>query len=64
MNDFQERVIQERNLLGEKAHALSKFIRSDKQFSRLPVEERGLLQSQLLVMNQYYLILSERIDRF
>jgi hypothetical protein len=63
MQDFQQRVVDERVALVEKIDKLSPFI-GCSVFQNLPVEERNRLTRQLYIMNQYAEVLDERIQNF
>ncbi len=62
MKSYQERLITERNELGEKLVKLKEFIVS-LQFKSLPEEDRALLDDQCIVMKEYSRILDSRILR-
>ncbi len=69
MEDYQQRVIIEKNELRIKLNALSKFIGcgltlSDDDFSNLNSYDQGLLRRQEYLMREYIMILLERIDTF
>lgn len=63
MQDYQLRVIKERDELQEKTESLSKFI-GEGDFLDLPVEDRFLLCKQRDEMNCYLETLEFRITRF
>ena len=63
MLDFQERVIKERDELGEKKIALHKFFGTEV-FSNLPVDEQVRLRLQHEYMGLYYEVLADRIQKF
>lgn len=63
MKDFQQRVVSEKEELDHKIEKLTAFIRSEKMKS-LPVAEQIRLDNQLHHMNQYSLILGNRINKF
>lgn len=63
MQDFQQRVIDERQSLVEKIEKLSPFMEGDI-FRNLPADEQERLQRQLGIMNQYAGVLGERIQEF
>lgn len=65
MKDFQERVIKEREELGVKLHALSKFIDGGSEiYITLPLQEKSRLAMQRTAMLQYFEVLGQRIDAF
>lgn len=63
-NKYQERVFKEADELQNKIYALEDFIRSNAIFGKLDILDRGLLESQHLLMIQYATILRQRIARF
>lgn len=63
MQDFQLRVIEERQSLDEKRVKLAVFISGDL-FKSLPLDEQDRLRRQLDVMDAYSQILCERISEF
>lgn len=63
MEDFQIRVIDERDQLSEKLDKLDSFIESDR-FQDLHWRDRHLLTRQAVCMQSYKEILDERINRF
>ncbi len=63
MEDYQQRVIDEKKELDEKLGKLRVFIRSAK-FPTLPFIERDLLRKQMFVMEEYSEILGKRIMLF
>lgn len=63
MQDYQSRVIKERDELQEKIDSLSKFIDEGGLFLDLPVEDRFLLCKQRDEMNCYLETLEYRIMR-
>jgi len=63
MEDYQERVIEEKKELDAKIDKLGEFIRSD-EFVSVPMAEQVRLKQQRTVMNQYSDILAARIDGF
>jgi len=64
MQDYQLRVIKERDELQIKIESLSKFIDEGDLFLDLPVEDRFLLCKQRDEMNCYLETLKYRIMRF
>ena len=60
----QQRVVQEKSELDEKAHALSKFIGENPIFEGLPPEEQERLKVQNDLMWQLSEILGLRIAAF
>lgn len=63
MQDYQQRVIQEKQELDEKISKLKDFICGDK-YNTLPVSEQNRLTKQLEYMEGYSEILNERIKNF
>lgn len=63
MEDFQQRVVDEKKELDEKREKLAAFF-TGSIFPTLPVEERVRLERQLDAMNEYSSILGERIAAF
>ena len=63
MQEFQERVVIEKNELDYKLNKLSDFIMSD-DLEALPNEEQARMAKQAIVMIKYSKILGERIDAF
>lgn len=61
---YQVRVIDEKNELDVKISALHKFIEESLVFAGLKQDEQGRLRSQRTFMEQYSLILGERIAAF
>lgn len=64
MRPYQQRVVDEKMDLDEKAKALSDFIGYSNTFGILEQEEQELLKEQCEIMWQYSEILGERIRRF
>ena len=63
MEDFKQRVIDEKTALDEKFKALNVFMASDT-FKSLDAEEQGLLRQQALAMFNYSNALAARIGRW
>jgi hypothetical protein len=63
MQDFQLRVVEERQSLDEKRGKLAFFINGDF-FKSLPPDEQDRLRRQIDVMDAYSQILNERISEF
>jgi len=63
MQPHQQRVITEKAELSEKVDKLEKFI-SGSVYSSLPAAEQMRLSRQLLIMQLYEQVLSERIGAF
>jgi len=61
MDDYKDRVRQERDELAEKVRKLSDFLSCNPPVDAL---ELGLLHNQLSVMQPYLEILDDRISRF
>ena len=64
MEDFQKRVVVERDDLEEKAKALSDFIGNSPLFNEIVAAEQERLKVQNDIMWQYYEVLNERIQNF
>ena len=63
MNEWQNRVIEERNALQEKIMKLNDFIKCPK-FMSLKFTDREILVLQLKIMQEYFQILELRIEAF
>jgi len=63
MKPYQERVVKERAELDEKLEKLNAFGTSDF-FSSLPLDEQQRLIRQSKIMDQYSVVLGERIAAF
>ena len=63
MQDFQQRVIDERAELVKKLDKLSEFLKDDV-FKHLPEFQRELLTRQHVVMQEYASVLAQRIAHF
>lgn len=63
MEDFQQRVVAEKDELDTKIAALKKFFDSDT-FKTVPIEEQKRLQAQAKAMDEYSNILHQRIAAF
>ena len=59
MKEYQQRVIEEKNILSEKIDKLSKFLESNVAET---LAEHSLLKEQLAVMETYRSILNKRIS--
>jgi hypothetical protein len=65
MQEYQQRVVQEKANLDEKIAKLNAFLGQDGFPARVPDEaERSRLTSQFSVMSEYSRILGERIANF
>lgn len=64
MKDYQQRVIDEKKELDEKAKKLSDFIGLSSEFENIPPDEQERLREQNEIMWQYSEILGQRIDAF
>lgn len=62
-HDWQQRVVDERKELEEKANKLKDFL-VHTGFSNLLKEDRLLLVDQHTIMREYIRVLTRRIDRF
>ena len=63
MEDYQERVVQEKADLDIRAKALSDYMHGDF-YANLPAIDQGLLMVQLEFMKGYSNTLARRIDLF
>jgi hypothetical protein len=61
--EYQQRVIDEREELGKKKIDLHKFF-GTVQFSTLPIDEQVRLRLQHEYMGLYYEVLADRIQNF
>lgn len=64
MQPHQERVVAEKNDLGEKLNKLKAFIMESPIFTTLPAAEQKRLNRQYDAMLEYFKILGERITAF
>lgn len=64
MQEFQQRVVDEKVALEDKCTKLALFINNGEHFVRLPVSEKDRLCRQRLAMLEYLSILIERINAF
>ena len=64
MEDFQQRVVDEKAELDERTDRLEKFIASSPVFAESPVGERHRLVRQHTHMAAYSDVLGERISSF
>ena len=65
MQDFQLRVIEEKEQLLEKINKLHKAVYGDNSlFGKIDDEDCILLQKQLVKMTEYYIILQQRVAKF
>lgn len=63
MEPYQQRVVDEKRELDEKLDKLIEFVKTDA-FKLINSEEQGRLKRQLAIMEQYSMVLSERIVHF
>ena len=63
MQIYQERVVDEKSELSEKLEKLEAFI-GGTIYNSLPPSEQTILSRQLLIMQLYEQVLSERIGSF
>ena len=63
MEDYQQRVVDEKDELDQKLDRLSVFMKGDT-FKGLPSEEQSRMDRQLKAMSAYSEILAERIAAF
>ncbi len=61
---YQQRVVDEAGELRHRIAKLTDFIAADKSFSSIPAEEQARLKRQLVAMNEYLLIINDRIGAF
>ena len=64
MEAYQERVVQEKKELDEKISKLNIFLQSDDIDSKVDIQEKSRLVSQLCAMTIYSNLLFERIANF
>lgn len=64
MEDYQNRVIEEKNKLDKKAKSLSDFIGNSPTFDTINPEEQERLKEQCEIMWEYSEILGKRIAAF
>lgn len=65
MQDFQLRVIEEKEQLFEKINKLHKAVYSENSLlGKIDDEDYVLLQKQLVKMTEYYIILQQRVAKF
>lgn len=64
MQEFQQRVVEEKTDLDAKAKKLSCFISTSEQFLKLPEDEKERLKVQNDIMWQYSEVLGQRIAAF
>lgn len=63
MQPHQQRVVDEKDQLGERLEKLLEFIETDL-YKNLPEKDKELLFFQSQIMEDYYEVLEERIERF
>jgi hypothetical protein len=63
MEDFQKRVVEEKDALVEKMNKLDPFL-STPTYANLPPDEQSRLSRQYLIMQLYAQVLEERISAF
>ena len=64
MQEFQQRVLDEKKDLDDKLDKLKAFINTDEKFLRLSVGEQLRLERQAEIMQDYSDVLTERIASF
>ena len=64
MHTYQERVVEEKRELDEKASKLSAFIGMSPIFEDLPAKEQELMKEQCETMWEYSELLGKRIEGF
>ena len=63
MTAYELKILEERDDLINKIKKLKEFMYTD-EFEGMDPIDKGLLMSQLRIMNPYFEILQERIERF
>ena len=64
MQDWQQRVIEERDELAERINKLGAFIGSKRLPEVTTQQDRALLVEQLTLMERYYDVLCRRVEAF
>lgn len=64
MKAHEQRVVDEKNELGERLAKLTTFIESNPLFRSLDYDEQGRLKIQRFIMGEYKSVLEDRIDNF
>ena len=64
MEDWQQRVIEEKEALDKKLTKLQEFLGKSAKCERLPSDDKVLLVQQEMAMRQYSDILGERVAAF
>lgn len=64
MEEWQQRVIDERMALNDKKHKLIDFLHDRTKPKTMPLEQVRLLHEQLAAMDWYDYILAQRIQSF
>ncbi len=64
MQEYQQRVIDEKQQVNDRAVALSLFIGTNQVFNTLPAEEQELLREQCEIMHEHSEVLGKRIALF
>jgi hypothetical protein len=64
LQEFQQRVLDEKKDLDDKLDKLKAFINTDEKFLRLSVGEQLRLERQAEIMQDYSDVLTERIASF
>lgn len=64
MKAHEQRVVDEKNELGERLAKLTTFIESNSLFRSLDYDEQGRLKIQRFIMGEYKSVLEDRIDNF
>jgi hypothetical protein len=60
----QQRVVDEAKELGDRLGKLDQFIAGNSMFKTLPEDEQRRMRLQLSLMQQYEIVLQERIKHF
>lgn len=64
LTDWQERLINERDVLEIKLQRINQFLRDVSEVTNVPSEEVSRIVRQSCAMESYYKILGERITNF
>jgi hypothetical protein len=64
MEEWQQRVVEEKAQLDEKLKSLKDFIQTNELFKKLDRENQSLLNTQYGAMSRYHSILEMRIAKF
>lgn len=64
LEDWQQRVIDERDELESKMQKVHMFMTTSKEYQKIAYEQQELIRRQYSCMNDYYKILGARITTF